>query len=282
MEDFEARLLAPFKAALTWVFKSVDIKTQVHTGHIVHEGSLACIKAFKPTHPERKYLEVFIYFPEKYVQEHENWYLLAGILCVSTLRTLGLDACAGDSHLDKKDRYFSFWVPMSERVYKNLPSIPKPLDQKELHVEGEVDKEEEQRILDLERQNRKILVFNCRGEEYLDVVKVLEDSRRYTLIQYNAIIGSTDLMDLSKIRDEHEFMGMLVLWDYYYPEHVIDAFIRETRAKYPKLPMIAVANRPPVLKILKDAGCNSEMEPSVHPRILERYVLRTVQEAMEK
>lgn len=151
MDDFVERLITPFKRGLKRLYDVTDVTVQIHTGHVCHDIDLPSNKAFKPKYPDKKYVEVFIHFPDEYVKKNEDWSFYASQGCVTVLDTLGLEAASADAYMDNQNR-FVFWVPMNERIYQNLPPIAAIVEQKDFRVEGEFDQAEEARLIELARQ----------------------------------------------------------------------------------------------------------------------------------
>jgi hypothetical protein len=138
MQDFEERLLAPFKNGLRRFWGEVLITTQVHTGKVSHENDRQAYRILRPKHPDKKYLEVFIHFPAEYVLETPDWNDFTAPIphaCNIILLVLGLEACSASAVIDRVGKRLVYRLPMSERVYRNLPLIPVSVSQQELETE---------------------------------------------------------------------------------------------------------------------------------------------------
>lgn len=130
MKDFRKRLVSAFLTSLQWRWKDIKISTKIRTGRKEDVEMIPVYRAYRPTDPKKKYLEIFVHFPDDYILNEPNWTELATPIpqaCAQVLYTLGLQVMICDAVVDNKNKCFTFITAINARVYQNLPPIPKQL-----------------------------------------------------------------------------------------------------------------------------------------------------------
>ena len=139
MQDFEKRLVQPFRLGLGWPWPDTKIETRQETAA---EDAAIVNRAFPkmkhvPLDPDRKRLIVRIHFPDSYKKQHPDWKQECGCCrfihaIIVILYSLGLGCLKSDAEDNFTEGYFEFWVDINETVYARLPTlIERGLNQQE-------------------------------------------------------------------------------------------------------------------------------------------------------